>query len=137
MPNQTILLYLEKWQLSRIVLYKTKCTKYLWCIHVGFITVFFHTWCSVLDPWQVNRSPLTTQNLFPILDIFLENEQKRPESMAAISFPSPRDIPHTGSQIQVSHIAGRFFTSWATARTQLPPLLPPPSFQKKIQTVLS
>lgn len=88
MPNQTILLYLEKWQLSRIVLYKTKCTKYLWYIHVGFITVFFHTWCSVLDPWQVNRSPLTTQNLFPILDIFLENEQKRPESMAAISFPS-------------------------------------------------
>ena len=41
----------------------------------------------------------------------------RQEYWSGLPFPSPGDLPRPGIQHQVSHIAGRFLTVWATRET--------------------
>ena len=45
-------------------------------------------------------------------------EFSRQEYWSGLPFPSPGDLPDPGAQTQVSHIAGKLFTIWATREAQ-------------------
>ena len=57
------------------------------------------------------KSPSCVQ-LFTTPQTIQIMEFSRPEYCSAWPFPSPQDLPNTNPS--VSHIAGRFFTSWVT-----------------------
>ena len=50
-------------------------------------------------------------------------EFSRQEYWSGLPWPSPGDLPDPGNQTPASHIAGRFFTVWATWETHLSFLL--------------
>ena len=67
------------------------------------VTHFSHVWLFA-SPWAVARlAPLSV-------------EFSRQAYWSGFPFPSPGDLPNPGIEpgTQVSHIAGRFFTIWAT-----------------------
>ena len=71
--------------------------------------------CSTLPPWTVTcQAPLSM-------------EFSRQEYLSRLPFPPPRDLPDPEIKpaiLQVSHIAGRFFTIWATGKAFLIPYWP-------------
>ena len=89
-----------------------RCWRKWWqmclCYHGGYVEEV--PWCGKvgksLSHVQLFATPWTIQSM----------EFSRPEYWSGEPFPSPGDLSNPGikSRIQVSHIAGGFFTSWAT-----------------------
>ena len=52
------------------------------------------------------------------IDCIFWPELSRPKILEWVAFPFSRGSSHPRDQIQVSRIAGRFFTSWATRKAQ-------------------
>ena len=73
----------------------------------------FHLLISLL-PWKL----LSCVPFFVTPWTVQSTEFSRPEYWSGSSIPFSRGSPQPRDQIQVSHIAGRFFTSWATREAQ-------------------
>ena len=72
--------------------------------HIIFLFV-----CQLLSHVWLFATPCTVDLLAPLsMEIF------RQEHWSGLPFPSPGDFSQPRDQTQVSHIAGGFFTRWAT-----------------------
>ena len=64
---------------------------------------------KLLSPIWLFATPWTIQSM----------EFSRPEYWSGLAFPFPKGSSQTRDQTQVTHIAGGFFTSWATGKPLL------------------
>ena len=71
------------------------------CMHVRVLSCFSPVWLFV-TPWTVACKASLSMGF------------SRQESWSGLPFPAPGDLPDPRDQAGVSHIAGRFFTVWAT-----------------------
>ena len=68
---------------------------------------------TVSSFFQKNIEVKVAQSCLTLCDPLQSMEFSRPKHWSGYPFPSPGNLPPR-DQTQVSHIAGRFFTSWAT-----------------------